>query len=113
HLGLWLTCLLCGLAAASYYLYPPRHAPLRSTAAASEEFQPLGLSARAEKGKFLLTWNARAEAIKKAKRAVLSITDGDRTEEVDLSLSVFRGGALVYEPVTKDVTLELKVSSDG
>jgi TonB family protein len=113
YLWLWLTCSVCGLAAASYSLYPPGHSLLRSTAAASDEFRPLGLSARAETGKLLLTWNARPEAVKSARRAVLSITDGDRKEDVDLTLPVFRGGALVYRPVTEDVTLELTVSWDG
>lgn len=107
YLWLWLTCLVCGLAA------PPGHSQLRTTAVASGPFEPLGLSARAEKGKLLLTWNVGSEAVKKARRAVLSITDGDRKEEVDLSLRLFHAGALVYEPVTEDVTLQLRVSADG
>jgi outer membrane biosynthesis protein TonB len=75
--------------------------------------QPLGFSARSQEGKLLLTWNADSGAVRNARRAVLSITDGSREEDVDLSLAAVRGGALVYAPVTQDVTLQLRVSSDG
>ncbi|HEY1205597.1 MAG: energy transducer TonB [Bryobacteraceae bacterium] len=61
----------------------------------------------------LLTWNADSEAVRTASRAVLSIADGNRMEDVDLSLPVFRAGALIYEPVTEHVTLQLRVSSEG
>ncbi len=112
HLWIWLVCLASG-GAASSYLYFPHHPRLQSAAASSEQVRPIDFSARAEKGKLLLTWNARSEAIKSARRAVLSITDGGREEDVDLSLRVIRAGALVYQPVSSDVTLRLTVSSDG
>ncbi len=108
-----LGSLLCGLAAVSSCLYFSGPAQFGGVVAASGPSQPLGFSARPENGKLLLTWNADSEAARKAKRVVLSITDGDQKEDVDLSLPVFRKGALVYEPVTGRVTLRLTVSEDG
>jgi TonB family protein len=110
---IWLVCLAGGGAAASSYLYFPHHPRLESVSAASEDVRPIDLAARTENGKVLLTWNAGSEAVRSARRAVLSITDGGREEDVDLSLRVFRGGALVYRPVSTDVTLRLTVSSEG
>ncbi|HXN47633.1 MAG TPA: energy transducer TonB [Bryobacteraceae bacterium] len=113
HLWIWLVCLAGGGAAASSYLFLPHQPRLESASAASDAFRPIGFSARAENGKLLLTWNAASEAVKSARRAVLSITDGNRVEDVELLLPAFHRGAMVYQPVTTDVMFRLTVSSDG
>ena len=113
HLWIWLVCLASGGVAGSSYLYFPHHPRLESAAAASDQVRPIGFSARAEDGKLLLTWNAASEAVRSARRAVLSITDGGRAEDVDLLLPAFRAGAMIYQPVTTDVMFRLTVSSDG
>ena len=113
HVWIWLVCLAGGGAAASSYLYLPHQPRLESASAASDAFRPIGFSARAANGKLLLTWNATSEAVRSARRAVLSITDGNRVEDVELLLPAFRRGSLVYQPVTTDVMFRLTVSSDG
>jgi outer membrane biosynthesis protein TonB len=61
----------------------------------------------------MLTWNAGADAVRTANRAVLSITDGGRSEDVELYLPQFRTGGVMYDPVTRDVAFRLTVDSDG
>ena len=113
HLWIWLVCLAGGGAAASSFLYFPHQPRLESASAASSAFRPFGFAARAENGKLLLTWNAASEAVTSARRAVLSISDGGRAEDIELLLPAFRRGSLVYQPVTADVMFRLTVSSDG
>jgi protein TonB len=101
------------VAAVALYPYIVGHSQFRTAAAERVRFEPLGFAARSANGKLLLTWNAGSATVRNARRAVLSITDGGRTEDVDLSLTAFHTAALVYEPVGEDVTLRLRVSSDG
>jgi len=69
----------------------------------------LGFKARYEAGQLVLSWDLGAEAIKTADRAVLSITDGDRREDVELDLRVLRTKRLTYSAVSNDVSFQLRV----
>lgn len=57
----------------------------------------------------LLTWNRDSEAVRNAKKAVLSITDGDRQENLDMNLSDLRNGSVVYSPLTADVSFHMEI----
>jgi len=71
----------------------------------------LGLTARFEGGQLLLSWNWQAEPIKTADRAILSITDGGRREDVELDPVVLRTKKLAYSPATNDVSFRLQVAN--
>jgi len=74
-----------------------------------------GLALRIERnaGDILLTWNRDADAIRRATRAVLQISDGPQQENVEMDLSQLRTGSIVYSPVTSDVVFRMEVSADG
>jgi hypothetical protein len=71
----------------------------------------LGFTVRSEGGQLFLSWNWQAEAIKTADRAILSITDGNQREDLELDLVVLRTKRLAYSPVTNDVTFVLQVAN--
>jgi protein TonB len=58
----------------------------------------------------LLTWNRDSDAVRNAKKAVLSISDGDRQENLDLNLSDLRNGSIVYSPLSSDVSFRMEVT---
>ena len=74
-----------------------------------------GLALRIERnaGDILLTWNRDADAIKRAQRAVLQISDGAQQENVEMDLSQLRTGSIVYSPVTSDVVFRMQVTPNG
>ncbi|MBM3746049.1 MAG: TonB family protein [Acidobacteria bacterium] len=80
--------------------------PSASTAA-----DAAGLALRVERnaGQLLLSWNREATVIRTAQKAVLSISDGDHREDVDLDLGQLRSGSIVYSPITNDVSFRLDV----
>lgn len=74
-----------------------------------------GLALRVERNEadILLTWNRDADSIKRATRAVLSISDGPQQENVDMDLLQLRTGSIVYSPVTSDVVFRMDVTTSG
>lgn len=74
-----------------------------------------GLALRIERnaGDILLTWNRDADAIRRATKAVLSISDGAQQENVEMDLSQLRTGSIVYSPVTSDVVFRMQVTANG
>ncbi|HUP05312.1 MAG TPA: TonB family protein, partial [Bryobacteraceae bacterium] len=85
------------------FLYPGimRRAP-RATAALTLRIQHTATD-------LLLSWNRDSQAVQKAQKAVLSITDGDRHESLDMNLSDLRNGSIVYSPLTADVSFRMEV----
>lgn len=69
----------------------------------------LGLTARPEAGQLIVSWDWESPAVKAADKAVLSITDGGRTQGVELDLAALRGRRLAYSPVGGDVSIQLAV----
>ena len=57
----------------------------------------------------LLTWNRDAEAIRNASKAVLSISDGDQHENVDMDLAQLANGSIVYSPSGTDISFKMEV----
>jgi protein TonB len=72
---------------------------------------PAALSLRIEHTAtdLLLTWNRDSEAVRNASKAVLSITDGDRQENLTMNLADLRNGSVVYSPLTADVSFHMEV----
>jgi TonB family protein len=73
---------------------------------------PAALTLRIERTAtdLLLTWNRDSDAVRNAKKAVLSISDGDRQENLDLNLSDLRNGSIVYSPLSTDVSFRMEVT---
>ena len=87
----------------------------RQIARAQIEDSSLSLKVQPIENALLLSWDKDARLVSTADRAVLTITDGDRKEDVDLDLSYFRSGQVVYEPISSDVGFRLEISrrADG
>lgn len=92
------------------FIYPGvlRHANL--PAISGQDSSPLALRAERSGSELLLTWNNDSSAIRNATRAVLSISDGEQHENVEMDLSQLRNGRIEYLPVTGDVVFRMEVS---
>ncbi|MFB3827759.1 MAG: TonB family protein [Bryobacteraceae bacterium] len=79
--------------------------------APAAENTALALRVERNAGQLVLTWNRDTELIKTASRGVLSISDGDRKENVEIDLAQLRNGSVVYSPFTNDVSFRLEVTA--
>ncbi|MGA3095006.1 MAG: TonB family protein [Bryobacteraceae bacterium] len=68
---------------------------------------PLTLRVEHSAGDLLLTWNRDSDAIRNARKGVLTIIDGDRSENTPIDPQV---GSIMYTPVTADVSFHLEVT---
>ncbi len=77
--------------------------------------QPVALSLRIERtaGDLLVTWNRESSAVRDARSAVLSISDGERQENYQMDVAQLRTGSIVYSPLTPDVSFKLDVTGAG
>jgi periplasmic protein TonB len=71
---------------------------------------PLTLRIERTASDILLTWNRDSDAIRNARRAVLTIYDGERQENFDMDLAQLRNGSIVYSPVTADVSFNMELT---
>jgi TonB family protein len=88
----------------------------RSTKTASlahPDSSPLQLRVERTAGELLLTWNRDADPIKTATKAVLSISDGERHENVEMDLTQLRNGSIVYSPSSADISFKMEVTGQG
>lgn len=83
---------------------------LRAPAGTGEDPSSLALRVERNGGQLLLTWNRNATLLQTAQRAILSITDGEHREDVELDLTQLRSGSIVYSPLTSDVSFRLEVT---
>ena len=60
-------------------------------------------------GELLLTWNRDSDAIRNASKGVLSITDGDQHENVEMDLAQLNNGSIVYSPSGTDISFKMEV----
>jgi TonB family protein len=100
------------LAAVSLFVYPGflRHGG-HPAVPAPQDTSPLALRVERSGGELVLTWNRDSSAIRNATHAVLSITDGEQHENVDIDLSQLRGaGSISYSPATADVVFRMEVT---
>jgi TonB family protein len=96
------------------FVYPGvlRHST-RTASAAHQDSSLLQLRVERTAGELLLTWNRDADPIKTATKAVLSISDGERHENVEMDLAQLRNGSIVYSPSSADTSFTMEVTGQG
>ena len=99
---------MLALAGGTFY-YLKSGAPASSTASLNAGFQ---LKAERSNGQIRVSWNRDAKAIRSAHNAVLSISDGSKTEDVPLDPTQLLAGSIMYSPLSTDVAFRLEVK-DG
>jgi len=75
-----------------------------------QDSSPLSLRVERTSGGMLLTWNRDAVVIQHASKVVLSITDGDRHENIEMDPNQVRTGSIVYPPISGDVSFQMEVA---
>jgi protein TonB len=74
-----------------------------------QDSSPLQLRVERTAGELLITWNRDSDAIKNASKAVLSISDGEQHENVEMDLAQLRNGSIVYSPSSIDTSFKMEV----
>lgn len=97
--------------AGSMVVYPmlTKH-PAPPRGGAQQDSSPLSLRAERTSGGMLLTWNRDLPVIQGATKVVLSISDGDRHENIQLDPNQVRTGSILYPPMTGDVSFQMEVT---
>ncbi len=80
-----------------------------AVAGSSQDSSPLQLRVERTAGELLITWNRDADVIKNASKAVLSISDGEQHENVEMDLAQLRNGSIVYSPSSIDTSFKMEV----
>jgi periplasmic protein TonB len=93
------------------FVYPGvlRNNTTKSPAPVHQDTSQLQLRVERAAGELLLTWSPDAEAIRNASKAVLSITDGDQHENVQMDLAQLASGRIVYSPSGTDISFKMEV----
>jgi len=93
------------------FVYPGvlRHST-KAASLAHQDSSLLQLRVERTAGELLLTWNRDAEPIRTATKAVLSISDGERHENVVMDLAQLRNGSIVYSPSSADISFKMEVT---
>ena len=104
--------LLAAFAAIFFYWLAPHSRPAPAVQA-RQDASPLSLRVERTAGGLLLTWNRASQTIEDARRAVLSISDGERHENFDMDIEQLRKGSIVYMPYTQDVSFRMEVTGGG
>ena len=93
------------------FVYPGfmRHSTKPVATANPQDSSALQLRVERTAGELLITWNRDAEPIKNASKAVLSISDGDQHENVEMDLAQLRNGSIVYSPSSIDTSFKMEV----
>jgi len=86
------------------------HRVNRPAPAAQQDSSPLALRVERTAGGMLLTWNRDLPVIQSASKVVLSISDGDRHENIELDPNQVRTGSILYPPITGDVSFQMEVT---
>jgi hypothetical protein len=88
-----------------------------SKASASQESTepalPLRLSVSEKNNQLDVTWDRNALAVTRAKRGVLSISDGSKRRDLELTGAQLRNGRVLYSRLSGDVNLRLEVFPEG
>jgi hypothetical protein len=74
---------------------------------------PLKLSVSDRKGQLDVTWDRNAGSVTKANRGVLSISDGGKRRDLELTGLQLRNGRVLYSRLSGDVILRLEVFPEG
>ena len=81
----------------------------KAPTAVRQDSSQLQLRVERAAGELLLTWSPEAEAIRNASKAVLTITDGDQHENVEMDLAQLASGRIVYSPSGTDIRFVMQV----
>jgi len=92
--------------------YPPLLHRNRPSGAAQDS-SALSLRVERTAGEIVLTWNRDSDAIRNATHAVLSISDGDQHENVEMDLAQLRNGSISYSAASSDVVFRMEVTGRG
>ena len=98
------------LVGGSLVVYPMLRKSLSRPTVAQQDSSPLSLRVERTSGGMLLTWNRDLAVIQKATKVVLSISDGDRHENIQLDPNQVRTGSILYPPITGDVSFQMEVT---
>jgi len=112
HKMIWISgAAAIALVAASGALFYPglRHKSTRVPVSTAQATAALSLRVERSAGELLLSWNRDSDAIKNAARGMLSISDGDQHENVNLDLNQLKNGSIVYSPTGSDVSFQLSI----
>ena len=73
------------------------------------------LSLRVERtgGELQLSWNRDSDPIRAATKGVLSISDGNQHQDVELAMAQLQKGSIAYTPATGDVVFRMEVTAKG
>ena len=99
------------LVGGSLVVYPSLRNRIFPRPAAQQDSSPLSLRVERTSGGMLLTWNRDLPVIQDATKVVLSISDGDRHENIELDPNQVRTGAILYPPITGDVSFQMAVTA--
>jgi len=93
------------------FVYPGilRNNSKPSAAPSKQDSSALQLRVERANGELLLSWNRDSEAIRTASKAVLSISDGDQRENVQMDLAQLANGSIVYSPSGTDISFKMEV----
>jgi hypothetical protein len=89
------------------------NAKASASLASTDPALPLKLSVAERKGQLDVTWDRNARAVTRAKRGVLSISDGTKRRDLELSGPQLRNGRVLYSRLSGDVNLRLEVFPEG
>ena len=75
---------------------------------------PLGLRVTSTPQQIQLFWDHDSNAIQNAEKGTIRISDGDASEAIPFDSRQLQDGALVYKPLTNDVSVRMEVDErDG
>jgi TonB family protein len=93
------------------FVYPAlTHKGASTTTAGTQDTSALGLHIDHTSDGLLLSWNNKSTAIQHASKVVLTITDGDRKENIEMDPNQVRTGSFVYTPISGDVSFQMEVA---
>ena len=91
-------------------VYPMLHKAVTVPPHVQQDSSPLSLRVERTPGGMLLSWNRDLPVIQTAAKVILSITDGDRHENIALDPNQVRTGSILYPPITGDVSFQIEVT---
>jgi len=93
------------------FVYPAlMHRSGAGQTVALQDSSALGLRIERTEGGLLLKWNNQSPVIQHASKVVLSITDGERHENIEMDPNQVRTGSIVYPPLSGDVSFQMEVT---
>jgi len=101
------------LAMGAFYWYSQRATRPASGAAPSQApLEMLSLHVYESSGRFYISWNGQAEAIRKSSRIVLLIQDGEQTSRLHISKGEAAEGLRIYTRTGNEVKVTLEVHGE-